>query len=163
MKPGPKTQPTKLKIIRGNPGQRRLPKNEPKPPLAKKMKCPFSSRDDKNHFAREEWNRIVPELCRQGLISKIDVNSLRAYCEAVQVREESYKFLREKGNIVPTKNYKGEIIGYIRAPQLLTWEKAIMIAVRLGAEFGLTPSSRVGLEVENKQVEIDELDEILNS
>lgn len=163
MKPGPKTQPTRLKIIRGNPGQRKLPQNEPKPPMAKKLKCPFSNRDLKNQFAREEWNRVVPKLCRQGLISKIDISAIKAYCEAVQVREESYQFLRDKGNIMPVKNYKGEVIGCTRAPQLLTWEKSIMIANRLGAEFGLTPSSRTGLEVPDKQIEMNDLEKIMNS
>ena len=30
-KPGPKTTPTKLKILHGNPGKRELPKNEVEP------------------------------------------------------------------------------------------------------------------------------------
>ena len=29
--PGPKPKPTRLKVLQGNPGHQKLPKNEPKP------------------------------------------------------------------------------------------------------------------------------------
>ena len=65
--PGPPPTPTNLKMLRGNPGKRKLNTNEPDPPPAIPS-CP--SHLDK--VAKREWRRISKELFEMGIISKLD-------------------------------------------------------------------------------------------
>ena len=69
---GPPKKPTKLRILEGNPSKRPLPKNEPEPDPTM-PECPDWLMDD----AKEEWNRVAPELHRIGLRTVGDV----AACE----------------------------------------------------------------------------------
>jgi phage terminase small subunit len=69
--------PTALKLLAGNPGHRPLNQNEPKPELVAPT-CP-------SHLSREakrEWRRIVPELEKLGLLTRIDRAALAAYATA---------------------------------------------------------------------------------
>ena len=54
---GPKPQPTKLKILRGIPGKRRLPENEPILPPVLPEPPEFVQ-----GAALQEWHRIAPLL-----------------------------------------------------------------------------------------------------
>jgi P27 family predicted phage terminase small subunit len=66
-----------LKLLRGNPGKQRLPANEPQP--ARPPTCP----DPPPHitgYAADEWWQTAPELHRLGLLTRIDVPVLAAYC-----------------------------------------------------------------------------------
>ena len=66
---GRKPAPTYLKILKGNPGHRPLPRGEPMPASA-----PTCPPDFLNAYAREEWARIGSELFRLGLLTKIDTS-----------------------------------------------------------------------------------------
>lgn len=67
--------PTALKIVRGNPGHRALPKDEPQPELGIPETPP-----DLDSMALAEWQRITPELDRMGVLAKIERSGLEAYC-----------------------------------------------------------------------------------
>ena len=60
-KPGPKPQPTNLKIIRGNPGKRDLNSNEPQPDMV--MPDPPDTLSDE---ARAQWDVVAPQLHTMG-------------------------------------------------------------------------------------------------
>ena len=75
--PGPPPTPTNLKLLRGNPGKRKLNTNEPDPAPAIPP-CP--SHLDK--VAKKEWRRISKELLALGIISKLDRAALGGYCDA---------------------------------------------------------------------------------
>ena len=64
--PGPPPTPTNLKLLRGNPGKRKLNANEPDPAPAIPP-CP--SHLDK--VAKKEWRRISKELLALGIISRL--------------------------------------------------------------------------------------------
>lgn len=74
---GPPPTPTKLRVLRGNPGKRSLPKNEPQPEVA--TPDPPTWLDGEGLV---EWRRITPELEKLGLLSRIDLAALVLYCQA---------------------------------------------------------------------------------
>jgi len=76
MMAGRKPKPTKLKILQGNPGKRKIPPNEPKP-ATKMPKCP----PHLDKMARKEWRRFSPTLARLGLITEVDGSAFAAYCD----------------------------------------------------------------------------------
>src|SRR5262245_56995628 len=74
--PGPPPTPMHLKLLKGNPGKRRL-HPEPEPQIAKTCPepPPFIT-----GYAADEWWRTGPELHRLGLLTAVDVPALACYC-----------------------------------------------------------------------------------
>jgi P27 family predicted phage terminase small subunit len=129
---GPKPTPTPLRIIRGNPGKRPLPKNEPKaepylPPAPSTL----------SPEARKEWRRVGRELRRLGLVSNIDRALLAAYCEAWARFVEANDKLRQYGSIVKTPNGMPT-----QSPYLQIVNKATEQLAKIAVEFGMSPSAR---------------------
>ncbi len=146
MKTGPKTKPTALKLVTGNPGHRPLNEREPKP-RADMPTCPsWLDRE-----AKAEWKRQAPELYAVGVLTVVDGSVLAAYCEAFSLwKRASIRLQHQARNddkvlaeaiLVTTKS--GNVI-------LNPLQGACNVArrdmVRLAAELGLTPSSRANLE-----------------
>lgn len=67
--------PTTLKLLRGNPGRRPLPKDEPQPALGAKPPAWLSE------VARREWDRKAPMLEKLGVLTEADEDALATYCE----------------------------------------------------------------------------------
>lgn len=67
--------PTTLKLLRGNPGRRPLPKNEPQPAVGAQPP-PWLS-----EVARYEWLRKAPMLEALGVLTVADEDALATYCE----------------------------------------------------------------------------------
>lgn len=86
---GRKPIPTSLKIVRGNPGHRPLPPDEPKPPSGIPQ-CPKHL--DKE--ARKIWRKTTKILFPIGITTKIDVTVLARWCQGaanlVRINEEQY-------------------------------------------------------------------------
>lgn len=131
---GRKPVPTKLKILRGNPGRRRLNKNEPKhstsaPPMP----------DGLDAHAAEEWQRLVPLLEEAGLLTKVDRSTLAAYCVAWSRWREAEEKLKDFGLVL-----KGEG-GFYQNPYLSIVNKCMDQLIRFSTLLGLDPSSRTRL------------------
>ena len=92
--PGPPPTPTNLKMLRGNPGKRKLNTNEPDPEPAIPL-CP--SHLDK--VAKKEWRRVSKELFALGIISKLDRAALGGYCDAYSRWAEAAKQIQQYGLI----------------------------------------------------------------
>ncbi len=143
---GRKTKPTVLKELEDNPGKRALNKKEPKPEVM------VPSRP--NHLtgvARQEWNRVTKELIKLKLISNIDRAALAAYCTAYKDYVRAENELKKEGHVIFTE--KG---GAYQNPWVGIKNSAIEKMIKIGVEFGLTPSSRVRLQVD-KPNEGDEM------
>ena len=63
MRRGPPPTPLHLKLLRGNPGQRRL---YPEPQPERPPQCPDAP-DHLCELAQDEWRRVAPQLHRLGL------------------------------------------------------------------------------------------------
>ena len=74
---GRRPMPTKLKLLAGNPGKRRLDEHEPEP--ASRLPEPPDHLSDE---AKREWSRVGELLLDLGLVSELDRAALALYCQA---------------------------------------------------------------------------------
>lgn len=134
-KRGPAPKPTELQRLAGNPGHRPLPRGEPHPERGAPSRPDWLLPE-----AKREWARVVPELDRLGLLTKIDRAALAAYCQCYGRLVQVEKILRSKGLTFKTPN------GYIQQrPEVSIAHKERALLRTYCHEFGLSPSARVGL------------------
>ncbi len=127
---GRKPKPTALKLVEGNPGRRKPNDLEPKPEGA--AVCP----DWLSPVAREEWEKIAPELDRIGISTSVDSNVLAGYCLAMADLREAEGVLAEDGYTTQTNK------GLARHPMSIVKVQALGVLLKFASEFGMTPSSR---------------------
>lgn len=135
---GRKSKPTALKELEGNPGKRGLNKKEPKPEKGI-PNCPKHLKGD----ARMEWNRITQELNKLGVIAKIDRAALAICCTAWADYVKACNTLVKQGEVIIT-----DTGGAYQNPWVAIKKRSMEQIAKFYAEFGMTPSSRVRLEVE---------------
>src|SRR6266404_8837823 len=124
-KRGPRPLPSRIKLLRGNPGHRPLNANEPQPPAG--AECPtWLARE-----ARREWRRLAPWLESQGLLTLADQNAFDGYC-AAYARWQRFERLTQKESADVAIGQ-----GYANAAT-----KALAQLTQLLARFGLSPSDR---------------------
>jgi len=144
MKRGRPPIPTTLKVLRGNPGKRDIPKDEVKPkPLMPDMPSFIKGE------AKKEWERIAPKLEALGLLTEIDGSALADYCVSYAHWVECETFLAKLSHD-KEGNFNGAMFktptGYMQQlPQVsmsLRYQKEMRDAL---SKFGMTPSDRAGL------------------
>ena len=132
--------PTAIKVLRGNPGKRALPKGEPRPaPAARVPSAPRWLSEE----ARAEWKRLAPRLHAVGLLTEVDTQALGLLCEAFAqyvaakgiVDREGLLLVSEKGNA-----YQHPAAGLMTQArgELMKWAR----------EFGMTPAARSRISVQ---------------
>ena len=137
---GPPPQPTKLKLLRGNPGKRKLNAAEPEPEL-KAPDCPKWL----TKVAKEEWDRVIPELLRLQVISGLDRAALAGYCQSYANWRHAQGILKRFGMTFTTdKGYVGQ------RPEVAIAQRERQIMRQFQQELGLTPSSRSRVSTLNK-------------
>ncbi|GFP28036.1 phage terminase small subunit P27 family [Candidatus Hakubella thermalkaliphila] len=144
---GRKPKPTKLKLIAGNPGKRPINKNEPKPQPIRPY-CPrFLNRE-----AKREWRRIVPELDRLGLLTRLDRAIVIGYCVWCGRWVEAEKLMMGQFPVGRDKRTQ-EIITH---PAYSVAKEAMEQMRKLLPELGLTLSSRSRITVPQREDDFDE-------
>ena len=129
---GRKPKPTNLKVLEGNPGQRPLNDNEPKPDK-KAPTCPAWLEPE----AKKEWRRMSKQLEQLGLLTELDRAAFAAYCQAYARWKEAEEFITKHGSMIRTPN------GYLQqVPQVSIAQTYLKIMNRFAEQFGLTPASR---------------------
>ena len=148
---GRPSKPTILKILNGIERKDRINQNEPKPELVL-IPCPEYIRNDT--IAYNEWNRIVPELYKLGLLTNIDRATLELYCTQYSIYRRSYETINEEG-LVTTNISNGDKAH----PSTQIAREAAKIIKAIAVEFGLTPSSRsrISLPKESDEDLIDKM------
>ena len=155
---GPKPSPTVLKLLKGNPGKRPINKDEPTPTPVRKPKPPI----ELDPSARKEWRRVVGELDKLGMVSKLDVSVLAAYCVSFsrfKAANEALKVVSEKdpafhGMLIKTKQGN-----WIQNPLVGVARRAAADMAQFASEFGMTPSSRTRVRAVSQSSE-NEWDEL---
>jgi len=137
---GPAPQPTKLRILRGNPGKRKINKNEPKPTNGEPPMPSWLPAEGKT-----AWRWIVRELAPIGVVTLADEAALTATCEAWARYVKASKRYHRSG--CP----RSEKIARFALTQVRQF---------LG-EFGLTPSARTRLSGHGHIEEKDPLAELM--
>lgn len=153
---GRKPIPTALKLVRGNPGKRALPKNEAKLALAEPTPPAFLCDD-----AKVEWGRVCSVLFSAGLMTEMDRAALGAYCASYgrwAQAERALGAMAEKDAANYALMIRTKDGNAIQNPLVGVANKAKADMVRFAAEFGMTPAARSrveagtgnGNQVENK-------------
>src|SRR6187397_371066 len=96
---GRKPTPRALRVLRGNPGKRRLSTREPRPTLQPDLAPPDWLDED----AKTEWHRLAPVLGRLGVLAETDADALAAYCEAWTTWKGATQKIRQFGMVVKSK------------------------------------------------------------
>lgn len=146
MKPGPRKKPTALKLVAGNPGGRRLPKNEPAPPIARP-----EPPADLSEISKAHWREVVDQLADVGLMTTLDVGALTAYCDAYgewTVARRAFALIQERNKITGGFMVRTPNGGVQIAPLVSIIRAARSDMVRFAAEFGMTPAARAGMDID---------------
>ena len=145
MQPGRKPKPSELRILEGNREHRPIPS----PPKARPARPRAPSWLQKT--AQKEWHRIARELHDLGLLTVTDLKALEAYSVC-------YAKWREASGKAKVGVFQSES-GYIAANPLIAVELRYAKEMRAWmTEFGLTPSSRARLSIEEPDEEDEDLD-----
>jgi P27 family predicted phage terminase small subunit len=135
---GRKPVPTHLKLLRGNPAKRELG-SEPQP---ERLEQPSQAPAFLLPEAKAEWKRLAPELVELGLLTSLDLQTFAIYCQAFGRAEQAERIFAETGGALTIRGARG---GEIVNPLLRIARDAGNEAMRIGAEFGLSPLSRLRL------------------
>lgn len=150
-KRGPRPQPTKLKILRGNPGNRPIKKSEPQP-SADGVVMPTHL----GEVASLKWSEVLPLLQAVRVMTRADVEALARYCDTYEWWLATRAKLRKEGDTYPILNDKGEVKYIAQRPEVSIAHKLATQLRQLEQDFGMNPSSRTGLNIEPQQEENDD-------
>lgn len=150
-KRGPRPQPTELKLLRGNPGHRAINKAEPKP-TADGVVMPSHL----GPVAVQKWQQVLPLLQAVKVMTKADVEALARYCDTYEWWLATRARLKSEGDTYPILNDKGEIKYIAQRPEVSIAHKLAAQMRQLEQDFGLNPSARTGLHVQEQKQEDDE-------
>lgn len=144
--------PTNLVHLRGNPGKRALPKDEPKPDLFTDSNVPTPPKN-LDRIGAAEWKRLAAELCTLGLLSELDTTMLEVYCSNYaqyrQADNEVAKHFKEKKSYLVEYTNKAGKTNLVPHPSIRIRDNALQMMRSIGSEFGFTPSSRSRMKVTN--------------
>ena len=165
---GPPKKPVELKLLQGNPGEKKLPKPL-KVPKIKGMKPPR----ELGKLGKAMWRRILPKLKAQNLASDLDVNMLSRYCDTYEHWTNARKFILENGTAYPIyqtplpteeelkAGKKPELRYMVQYPQVSQMNQWARDLTRYEQQFGMSPASRTALVLEAppkaSESEIDDL------
>lgn len=131
---GPKTTPTVLKRLHGNPSKERLPTDEPEG--VGDIWAPPVWFDDEQ---REQWDYAV-DHAPPGLLTGTDRETLVVWCCACVEYAKAVLKVRADGQVVETKS--GNVI---QNPYLSVMNRQALIMLKAGGEMGFSPSARASL------------------
>lgn len=159
---GRKPKPTRFKVIDGERHRDRLNENEPQPEITIPI-IPVQLKKTMSKIAKQEWNRIAPQLESLGILSDIDMTALVAYCKAYAEYIDAENMLKEKGPLYKaggetrtTRHADGSETTVRKGGSITTspymWirNKALDQMRQFLLEFGMTPSSRSKVSAERK-------------
>lgn len=127
--------PTKLRVLRGNPGKRPLPVNEPQPDAGRPRKPRHVT-----GIAAEEWNRLTELTMAMQVLTEADGPMLEATVIAYAEVRRATTVLNRKG-ITYSARTKSGVRTYAR-PEVAIRADAWRRYVTGLSHFGLSPSTR---------------------
>ena len=141
---GRKPKPTKLKLLEGNPGKRKIKKD---PDVSSGIPSPPPHLDK---YAKQEWKRLAVGLHTVGILYDVDRAVFAAYCQAYSRWRSAEELIQEvsqgsAASALVTKSTKGTIIKH---PLIDISEKAAAAMVKYASDFGLSPVARARLAID---------------
>ncbi|AUS34613.1 phage terminase small subunit P27 family [Rhodococcus qingshengii] len=140
-KRGPKSRPNHLKIAEGV-REDRVNRDEPIPAETPEVRSGILEPPiDLSENAREVWDRLVPDLVAQKVMTAWDIDQFAMFCVSVATYWDA---LDAMGSSMVTEGASGSPI---KSPYWQIMRDAEAAASRIGARFGLSPSDRASLKV----------------
>ena len=143
---GRRPTPTYLKLIRGNPGCRKI-KPEPQPRVPSK---PPEAPEFLSDEAKTEWARVVPQLRVLGLLTHLDTPILAAYCASYARWVAAERILARLAADDPESQgftVKGSLGSPMVNPTLKVARLSAHDMLRYASEFGFSPATRTRIQV----------------
>ncbi|TFF37430.1 phage terminase small subunit P27 family [Pseudomonas sp. RIT623] len=151
---GRRPKPTAQKALAGNPGKRKLNKDEPDFSLVTNVDPP----EWLERRAAEVWKMIVPELLRAKVLALTDLHNVEAFCTAYGNWRLAQESVEAHGIVV-----SGATGGPVKNPALTAAKEAMSQMVTFGSMLGLDPASRTRIIGGNKQKSTNEFAALLSS
>lgn len=100
--------------------------------------------------AKAEWRRLAPELIRWGLLTPLDRAAFSCYCQSYAHWQQCQRVVVREGPLYLTAN------GRLRErPEVDMARKYSQFVRAFAVEFGLTPSSRNRLSIDEPPADED--------
>lgn len=150
-KRGPKPKPTAIRIHEGS--RIRKPAaaaQEPKPATATAMPKPPNYLE---YHGKKEWVRVAPLLREVGCLTDIDLTLLAQFCSAHDDYHRCVTAIKKNGVICV-----GATGGDIMNPAFRGKYLASALIAKIGAMFGFSPTSRVGMSGAPQDEGFDDLE-----
>lgn len=141
--------PTALKVLHGETRPSRINRAEPKP----RARLPIMPKGLAKRPA-QVWRRVVRDYAHTGVLTAVDADALRAYCEAVARYEQAAGMLEESGPLIRGAR-RGELV---KNPLHQIVRDNADLMRQYARELGFTPAARTGLKVEAEEGSADPLD-----
>lgn len=170
---GRKPKPPEQHILNGNPSRLNLEKRQKFiEKLDRKIPQPPAELDQRG---REYWLEIVPALQKAGILATADAGALFGLCESYALMKAAAASLKKLAETIKAKIEAGEVDDisdsifyyktsngiYRQYPQLAQFKEASVIYKAYASEFGLTPSSRMRVDLDQKFDADSEMETIL--
>ena len=147
-KRGPAPMPTQLKVLHGEKREERLNRAAPKPGGGKPI-MPTGMTPE----AQKVWRRQMRAMDGLGILTAVDADSLRAYCEAVSRYAYAAKALGDSTPVWPGRD--GNLV---KNPLHQVVRDNAMLIRLFARDLGFLPSAREGLHV-NSDKDLDPLED----
>ncbi|HLV15958.1 MAG TPA: phage terminase small subunit P27 family [Pseudomonas sp.] len=143
---GRPAKPAVVHLVRGNPSKKNAAELQAEVQQSMLEAEAPEMPDWLDEDAQAEWNRVVPDLLKLGLISTLDRQALAQYCEAVSDYRRWTLKIRELNESLSMPD-RGDVQTYkTGAKDLSIWRKLRNDAERradaAGAKFGFSPMAR---------------------
>lgn len=145
--------PTSLKVLRGNPGQRAINADEPKPPPAD-----ISPPARLGGAALDKWNEIAPLLSGMGVFTQADRSVIERYCLLHEQWLHVVKHVQENGMTQLTQTGYSQLTAEGSLFKTLPAE-----LMRIEQQFGMTAAARSTMKVSNAAAPEDPLEAYIKS
>ena len=132
---GRRPTPTRLKLLTGNPGKRRLNQREPKP-VGAPEKPDFISGN-----SAAEWDRVIAST-PPGFLTSADVPTLTVLVTALALFRAALSRLARDGT-----TSVGSLGQQVPHPMIAVLAKQTELVLRAGDRLGLSPVARTRLEM----------------
>ena len=138
---GRRPKPSALKLVKGNPGRRRVNKKEPKPKQVRPKQPATLNADGKR-----AWKKLCELLENMGVLTEADGYALERLVECYAEVLECKSLIRKHGRTYETTNMQGDVMHRARPEvgQLADADKRFRGYL---IEFGLTPAARSKVEI----------------
>lgn len=139
---GRKKTPTVLKEMMGTARADRLVDNEMTADLV--LQLPEAP-EFLSEIGTKEWYKITSQLFNLKMLHEVDLSLILAYCNEMATYIECEMKLKKIGRVDTFKNTNGDIVRTQAKPYVKMKNDALNNALKLAANFGITPSARANI------------------